>query len=159
MKQILACIVLIFLSQHSLVAQNARTIKVSELEAILNAKTDKIQVINFWATWCAPCVKEMPIFEKANNEITEAKVTLISLDLNLDPAPEKVYRFIERKKLASTVFLLDETDPNFWIDKIDKRWSGALPATLVLNTKTGKRQFVEHELAEGELESLIATVK
>ena len=75
MKQILACIVLIFLSQHSLVAQNARTIKVSELEAILNAKTDKIQVINFWATWCAPCVKEMPIFEKANNEITEAKVT------------------------------------------------------------------------------------
>jgi hypothetical protein len=101
----------------------------------------------------------MPILEKANNEITEAKVTLISLDLNLDPAPEKVYRFIERKKLASTVFLLDETDPNFWIDKIDKRWSGALPATLVLNTKTGKRQFVEHELAEGELESLIAMVK
>jgi thiol-disulfide isomerase/thioredoxin len=159
MKQILACIVLIFLYQHSLFAQNARTIKVSELEAILNAKTDKIQVINFWATWCAPCIKEMPIFEKANNEITEAKVTLISLDLNLDPAPEKVYRFIERKKLASTVFLLDEPDPNFWIDKIDKRWSGALPATLVLNTKTGKRQFVEHELAEGELESLIATVK
>ena len=159
MKQILASIILIFLCQNSLVAQNARTIKVSELEAILNAKTDKIQVINFWATWCAPCVKEMPIFEKANNEITEAKVTLISLDLNLDPAPEKVYRFIERKKLASTVFLLDETDPNFWIDKIDKRWSGALPATLVLNTKTGKRQFVEHQLAEGELESLIAMVK
>jgi thiol-disulfide isomerase/thioredoxin len=159
MKRILACIILILLGGYSLVAQNARIIKLSELEDILKAKTDKIQVINFWATWCAPCVKEMPIFEKANNEITEAKVTLISLDLNLDPAPEKVYRFIERKKLASTVFLLDETDPNFWIDKIDKRWSGALPATLVLNTKTGKRQFVEHELAEDELETLIATVK
>lgn len=159
MKRILACIILILLGGNSLVAQNARIIKLSELEDILKAKTDKIQVINFWATWCAPCVKEMPIFEKANKEITEAKVTLISLDLNLDPAPEKVYRFIERKKLASTVFLLDETDPNFWIDKIDKRWSGALPATLVLNTKTGKRQFVEHELAEGELETLISTVK
>lgn len=159
MKQILAYIVLIFLCQNSLVAQNARTIKVSELEAILNAKTDKIQVINFWATWCAPCVKEMPIFEKANNEITDIKVTLVSLDLDLDPDPEKVYNFLERKKLTSTVVLLDEKDSNTWIEKVDKSWSGAIPATLILNTKTGKRQFLEHELKQGELEKLIEKIK
>ena len=81
------------------------------------------------------------------------------MDYDLDPNHEKVYRFIARKKLQSKVVILIEKNPNDWIDKIDKNWSGALPATLVLNTKTGKRKFVEKELYEGDLEKLIEEVR
>jgi len=138
-------------------AQNkAEIIKLKQLQEHIQAPTDHIKVINFWATWCAPCVKEMPLFEELNATRTDVKVTLVSMDLDLDSNPEKVYRFIDRRKIKSQVFILDEQNPNAWIDKIDKTWSGALPATLIINGATGKRKFVERELHEGDLEKLIA---
>jgi thiol-disulfide isomerase/thioredoxin len=140
--------------------QKAQMVKVTTITKLVEEKSDRIQVINFWATWCAPCVKELPFFEKLNAERKEAvSVTLVSMDLELDPNPEKVYKFITQKNIRSNVLLLDETNPNEWIDKISSEWSGALPATLVVNTKTGKRQFVEGELAEGQLEKAIAVVE
>jgi thiol-disulfide isomerase/thioredoxin len=140
-------------------AQKANEIKLEDLQEILITPNKQIQVINFWATWCAPCVKEIPFFEKLNAENKEVAVTLVSMDYDLDPNPEKVNRFITRKKILSRVLILAETDPNSWIDKIDKDWGGALPATLIVNTKTGKRKLVQKELHEGELEKLINEVK
>ena len=140
--------------------QKAEIVKVDMIRKLLEEKSDRIQVINFWATWCAPCVKELPLFEKLNDERKEqVSVTLVSMDLELDPNPEKVYKFINRKNIRSNVLLLDQTNPNEWIDKISSEWSGALPATLVVNTKTGKRQFIEGELGEGQLEKVIAAIE
>lgn len=149
---------ILFLLCISANAQQADQIKLKDLQAIINTPSDKVQVINFWATWCAPCVKEVPFFEKLNQENKRVDVTLVSMDYDLDTNPEKVYRFIARKKLQSKVVILTEKNPNDWIDKIDKTWSGALPATLVLNTKTGKRKFIQKELHEGDLEKLIVEV-
>jgi thiol-disulfide isomerase/thioredoxin len=141
-------------------AQNAEIIKLGQLQKILIQKSENIQVINFWATWCGPCVKELPLFEKFNNAKPEnVKITLVSLDLDLDPNPEKVYKFIERKKILSEVLILNEKNPNDWIEKIEKQWTGALPATIVINQKTGKRKFVEKELHDGDLEKLILEVQ
>ena len=142
------------------VAQKAEIIKLDKLQKIIEAKSDKIQVINFWATWCAPCVKELPLFEKLNESgADKVKVTLVSMDLDLDPNPDKVYKFITRKKIQSEVLILDEKDPNSWINKIEKEWSGALPATIIINPKTGKRKFVGKELQEGDLERLITEIQ
>lgn len=140
-------------------AQQAEIIKLGALQDIIQKPSDKIQVINFWATWCAPCIKEMPLFEALTGQRKDVQVNLISMDLDLDPNPEKVHRFIARKKLQSKVYILDEPNPNSWIDKIEKDWSGAIPATLVINTTTGARKFVERELKEGELDEMIAAVK
>ena len=141
-------------------AQGPETVKLEKLQQLINQKTEKILVVNFWATWCSPCIKELPFFEKLSSEKKDGvEVYLVSMDLDLDPNPEKVYRFIDRKKLQSTVLLLDEKDPNSWIDKIDAAWSGALPATLLINQKTGQRKFVEKELHEGDLEKLIADLQ
>lgn len=136
-----------------------KIIKLAELQSILTTKTEQVQVINFWATWCGPCVKEMPLIEKIGQERDDVRVTLVSLDLDLDANPEKVYKFVDRKGIKSTVLILDERDPNSWIDKIDKDWSGSLPATIVINTNTGKRVFIGKELKEGELEKWIESVK
>jgi thiol-disulfide isomerase/thioredoxin len=136
----------------------AQTVKLDKLLEIIQEKSDHIKVINFWATWCAPCVKELPLFEKLGQERSDVVVMLVSMDLDLDPNPDKVYKFMARKKLQSQVLLLDEKDPNAWIEKIEKTWSGAIPATIIVNGKTGQRIFVEKELHEGDLEKLIAQV-
>ncbi len=136
--------------------QSAEIIKLADLQKLMEQKGQKILIINFWATWCAPCVKELSFFEKITAEARpDVQVTLVSLDLDLDPNPEKVYKFISRKNLQSKVVLLDETDPNSWISKIEKKWSGALPATILINHETGKRKFIEKALREGDLEQYL----
>jgi thiol-disulfide isomerase/thioredoxin len=153
-------LVLVVISISLANGQKAEIIKLDRLQKMITQKSDNIQVVNFWATWCAPCVKELPLFEKFNNAKPEnVKITLVSMDLDLDPNPDKVYKFIDRKKIMSEVLILDEKNPNDWIDKIEKQWTGALPATMVINQKTGKRKFVEKELHEGDLENLILEVQ
>lgn len=137
---------------------NARTVRLEALLELID-KPGSIRVINFWATWCAPCIKELPLFEQLNNESDDVEVYLVSMDLDLDPDPLKVYRFMERRKILSTVLLLDEKDPNSWIDQIDSSWSGALPATLVVNPTTGRRIFVEKQLHNGDIQEIIAELK
>jgi thiol-disulfide isomerase/thioredoxin len=139
-------------------AQQVPLLRLAELQKLMDAPSDQVKVINFWATWCAPCIKELPLFEKIHQERKDVKVTLVSMDIDLDPNPEKVNKFVSRKKLQSQVVILNERNPNDWIDKIEKEWSGALPATIVINTKTGKRKFVEKEMHDGDLEKLIEEV-
>lgn len=139
--------------------EQAKIVKLPELQELITSKGDNIKVINFWATWCAPCVKEMPLFEKLGKERKDVKVILVSMDLDLDPDPAKVHKFVARKKLQSQVLILDERDPNSYIEQIEKTWSGALPATIIVNSKTGQRKFVERELHEGDLEKLIAEIQ
>ncbi len=160
-------ILIIFLVAASLTAclpvgtvfAQAKIVKLAELQKLINDPGDQVKVINFWATWCAPCVKEIPLFERLGQQRKDVSVTLVSMDMDLDPNPDKVNKFITRRKLTSSVLILDETDPNTYIDLIEKEWSGALPATIVINAKTGKRVFVERELHEGELEKLIEEVR
>jgi thiol-disulfide isomerase/thioredoxin len=150
-------VVSFLLISRSTDAQKATVIKFDRLQKILDIKAGQVQVINFWATWCAPCVKELPLLEKLNAENDlNAKITLINLDYA--DKVEKVNEFIDRNKIQSEVLLLDEVDYNSWIDKVDKGWSGAIPATLIFDPQTGKRRFVEKELKPGELEDLIASL-
>lgn len=138
-------------------AQQVEVVKFDRLQNIIDSKADKIQVINFWATWCAPCVKELPLFEKLNAEKKDVKVTLINLDFA--DKEKRVESFLSKKKMTTEVLLLDEIDYNTWIDKVDQSWGGAIPATLVINPQNGKRKFVERELQEGELQKLLAEVE
>lgn len=139
-------------------AQTVSVIKFDAFQRILESTSNQVQVINFWATWCAPCVKELPLFEKLNAENRPGiKVMLISLDFA--DKVEKVNLFLSRKHIKSEVLLLDEIDYNSWIDKVEKNWSGAIPATLIINPVTGKRKFVEKELQDGDLEKMILEVQ
>lgn len=154
------CFLIVFLTGFSLLtkAQKIEVVKFGRLQQVMESKNENIQVINFWATWCAPCVKELPYFEALHNKgDKEIKVTLVSLDFadKLD----RVNSFVSRKGMKAEVILLDEVDYNSWIDRVDKSWSGAIPATLIINTKTGKRKFIEGELEEGDLEKLIVELK
>jgi thiol-disulfide isomerase/thioredoxin len=140
--------------------QQAKTIRLKDLQKVISEKSDKIQIINFWATWCGPCVKELPFFEKITAERDpRIQIMLVSMDLDLDPNPEKVYKFISRKNIQSRVVLLNEPEPETWIDKVEKEWSGSLPATLLINQRTGNRKFVGRALQEGQLEMLLKEIE
>ena len=150
-------IVFVFFCGWQVSAQHVEVVKFDRLQNIIEAKAEKIQVINFWATWCAPCVKELPLFEKLNADEKDVKVTLINLDFA--DKEKKVESFLSKKKMKTEVLLLDEIDYNTWIDKVDQSWGGAIPATLIINPKNGKRKFIERELQEGELQRLLAEVE
>jgi len=73
-------------------------VKLPDLQKVMNDPSDQVKVINFWATWCAPCIKELPMFESVNRDRKDVAVTLVSMDMDLDPNPEKVNKFVARKK-------------------------------------------------------------
>lgn len=147
-------LLLLFICSNSY-CQEIPIIKFADLEKLIDNKDQNIRVINFWATWCAPCVSELPLFEAIPSD--QADVVLINLDFA--DKIDRVKSFVVRKKLTKEVLLLDEIDYNSWIDKVDKTWSGAIPATLFVNSKTGERKFVAKELTEGELQTILSELK
>lgn len=133
-------------------AQQVALIKLPELQKRLSRNTDTTYVINFWATWCAPCVKELPYFEQVNTTYAKqkVKVLLVSMDY-ASQLDKKVKPFVLKRGLKSEVVLLNETDPNTWMDKVDGKWSGALPFTLIINNRKQKRMAYEQEFTQPEL--------
>lgn len=124
----------------------------SGLEQFLTRNDEKTYVVNFWATWCAPCVKEMPYFEKLNAEYKSKGVEVILVSLDFPKQFEtKLKPFIKNKNLQSKVVVLDDPDANSWIPKISEDWSGSIPATLIYNKD--KRQFYEQSFNFDELET------
>lgn len=118
---------------------------------------NKILVYNFWATWCAPCIREIPHLESINNSYGNVDVILISID-DVDLLNKKVIPFVKKMGIKSNVVLLDETDYNEIISRVDRDWSGAIPASLIVDCRSGTRLFYEKEFKEGELERIISEI-
>lgn len=133
-----------------------KIISFEEFEALTSADSEKLRIYNFWATWCAPCIREMPHFEQASKDNPELELVFISMDDGR--RPERVTSFMERKDIQSPVYLLNDVDFNSWIDKVDKSWTGAIPATLFI-LPDGKRRFHEGEMEASELQNLIDQLK
>jgi len=126
------------------------------METILNPDNDTTYIFNYWATWCKPCVKELPFFEKLSVNYSDKKVKVIFMSLDFKRQFEStLLPFLQKHNISSDVYLIDEMDYNSWIDKVDPSWSGAIPATLILNSKSGIRQFYEKEFVYEELENLV----
>lgn len=127
------------------------------LEHYLNKQNDTTYVINFWATWCAPCVKELPYFEQLNKKYKGEKVKVILVSLDFPKSYEKrLLPFVKKKGLKSDVILLDDPDSNSWIGKVDKNWSGAIPATIIYNKKA--RRLYEQPFTFEELEAQLLNI-
>lgn len=156
-KQLLLLMLAIFLG-FPLFSQKVEVLKYDDLKEIINDSSADIQIINFWATWCKPCIKEIPYFEGVNSSYKNrnVKVVLVSLDF-VEDLESKVVPFVRKRNLKAEIKLLDETDFDAIINDVNSSWSGAIPATLVINNKTGETEFYEKEFKEGELEEIIET--
>ena len=121
---------------------------------LLQRNNDTTYVINFWATYCAPCIKEMPVFRKIDNQFSDRplEVILTSLDFG-NNARERVRAFMNRHNIQSKVVILDDPDGNSWINKVSPKWSGALPGTLIYNKS--EREFYEKTFTYHELKDIV----
>ena len=140
--------------------QKAKVIKLPELESIMARNEDTTYIINFMATWCKPCMEELPGFEKFSKEnaTSNIKVIYISLDA-VEDLDKKLNKMIERKRIKNSVYLLDETDYDSWIRKIEKSWQGSIPVTFIINHSRKIRKFIPSSITYNELASTIKNIK
>jgi thiol-disulfide isomerase/thioredoxin len=144
------------LGASQLSAQEVPLVKFTELQARINSQTDKVLIINFWATWCKPCILEMPAFEAVYSRYKDQGLGLLYVS-NDWPAhlEDAVKPFLQKKQLKGSVVLIDEADGNSWIPKVDTTWSGAIPATLMVGPGGKKLYFHEGILTETQLEAFV----
>ena len=103
-----------------------------EFEPVLHQKNDTTYIINFWATWCGPCVKELPYFEELQAKYADEKVKVVLVSLDFEKKLEtKLVPFLNDRRIASEVVVLLDGKASKWIDRVDPSWSGAIPVTLV----------------------------
>ncbi|MBL8203190.1 MAG: redoxin domain-containing protein [Blastocatellia bacterium] len=110
----------------------------------------KVLLINFWATWCAPCVAEFPEFVMIDKTYRAKGVRMVSISTDDKSDLEgAVIPFLKKQKAEFESFLSDSDDPQELIDVVDKNWSGALPATFVFD-KQGKLVFTKYGIIDRE---------
>ena len=145
-------LLLLFITVTSLKAQPIPSWKVTGLNNYI-AASDSILVINFWATFCKPCNEEIPYFETIVNKYKKQKVRLLLVSLDMkNQYPNKLKAFAKKNKYSSQIVWLNETNADYFCPAVDSSWSGGIPATLIINPKTGYRKFFEDELKPEELE-------
>jgi thiol-disulfide isomerase/thioredoxin len=142
----------LIVEKSGLWAQQVTVVKWPEVQKILTQKSDTTYIVNFWATWCKPCIAELPSFEQVQQNFKgqNVQVLLISMDFAKE-LNTRVIPFINQRKIKSKVWLLNEPDANSWIDKVNPEWSGAIPATVIVNNYKNKKVFFEQKLEYSRL--------
>ncbi len=137
-------------------SSNAQTIpswKITDVVKYCNEKTDSVYVINFWATWCRPCVEELPYLQSITKKYADKKVELLLVSLDLASFyPEKIEAFVKKQNINANIVWLNETNADYFCNMIDKKWSGSIPATVIVNPSKGYKKFYELQFDEEEFE-------
>jgi len=150
--QIVALFLLLSLSTFA--QKEIKVVTFNQFKDYLNKNDGNVYVINFWATWCKPCVDEMPYFEKLylNYKDSNVHIVMVSLDLVGD-LEKKVKPFVQKNNLKPEVILLNDTKYNTWINQVHKKWTGAIPFTLVY--KGNSLSYFEGSLTYKKLEEMV----
>jgi thiol-disulfide isomerase/thioredoxin len=150
-------LILFLLTLSFAVNAQVKLVSLNELDKRLAKGKDTTYVLNFWATWCGPCVGELPQFENLKKEYFKkpVKVILVSMDFK-SKLKSNVIPFVKKQKLKSEVYVINEPNMQAFIDNVDKKWSGALPATLIVINN--RRTFFEKEFTGTELEDLVKNI-
>ena len=139
------------------VVANSQTIakwKMDDVVKSFSANNDTVYVISFWATFCKPCNEEIPDFIRLTDKYKKQKVKLLLVRLDLPSyVPVRLPDFIKKHKYKTNHVWLNETDADRFCPMIDAKWSGAIPATIIVNNKTGYRKFFEDQISAKDFEA------
>jgi len=154
----LLIVFIFFFSCKNTSSQSIAKWKITDLEEYI-AKSDTPVVVSFWATYCVPCIKEIPYFQEVVKKYKNkgVKLLLVSLDFR-ESFPDRISTFAGKKKFTSPIVWLDETNADYFCPKIDSKWSGVMPATLFINNKKGQRSFFEEEMPKEKFESEVKKI-
>ena len=129
-----------------------KKIKITDLERTI-AQSDHPLIVNFWATFCVPCNKEIPYFQSTVAHYQEQGVELILVSLDLpDYYPARIATFAQGRGFTATMLWLDETDADYFCPRVDPRWTGGIPCSLFINNKTHYHRFFDRQLTEPQVD-------
>ena len=143
--------VVILLFSLSTNAQEIKLIQLDELTALINTPSKQLKVFNFWASWCGPCIQELPYF----NALDKKNIAVYFISLDHPDDLEKAKKLISIKALTSTAYLLNESNTDKYMRAINDNWSGAIPATIFVDTR-GNRHFFEQAFDESTLQKTVS---
>lgn len=136
-------------------SQEVKSVKVTDLEKTIKESKGPL-IVNFWATFCVPCLQEMPYFQEMANDYKSKNVSLVFVSLDMKEAyPTKVNETAKTLKLVYPVVWLNETNADYFCPKIDTSWTGGMPSSLFVNNATGYHKFFEEQLSKERLEKEI----
>jgi thiol-disulfide isomerase/thioredoxin len=102
------------------------------IKALLKNDTDKVRLINVWATWCGPCVTEMPEFVDINRMYRRRDFEFITLSADKPDKKDKAQELLRKMQASGKNFIYHSDDKYKLIEAIDPKWEGALPYTLLI---------------------------
>ena len=138
-------------------SQRVKCIKSDQCNERSGKGCDTTFIINFVATLCSPCIKELPDFEKFGTAFKSEKLKVLLVSVNFkSELNSSVIKYVKKENIKGEVFLLDDKDQQEYIDSIDTSWSGSIPATLFF--KNGKRLFVEKDLTFDDLQKMLKSL-
>lgn len=149
MKKAALFLFLLVLGRQYVSGQTVKKVSIGQLEQYIADSKIPI-VINFWATFCKPCIEEMPYFIANADRRPDVELVFVSLDLP-DFFPSKVTDFIKKRNFTrATHFWLNETNADTFCPRIDSSWEGAMPVTLFVS-KTKERKFIGRPMTEAQV--------
>ena len=157
MKKLIKIFILVFFLPALASAQTIEKWKIEQLERYIQA-SDKPLIVNFWATFCKPCIEEIPYFQSLVKKYDSAGIKLLLVSLDLKEAYSKINSFAATHKFTAPIVYLNETNADIFCPKIDEKWSGAIPASLFVNNQKGYRKFFEEQIPEAQLEEEIKAI-
>jgi thiol-disulfide isomerase/thioredoxin len=126
------------------------SIDVQGLDAVRQESKGRVLVMNFWATWCKPCVEEFPDLVKLHRTFRDKglNVVFVSIDDDDSSTKQKVVTFLRKMNVASTSYIKKDDDDEAFINEVNSKWNGAVPATFFYNRngemvmmKTGENDY------------------
>ena len=139
-------------------SQQVKSVKITELEKTIK-ESKRPLIVNFWATFCVPCLQEIPYFQEMTDQYKSKNVSLIFVSLDMKEAyPVKVNDMVKKLKLSYPVVWLNETNADYFCPRIDTSWTGGMPSSLFVNNATGYHKFFEEPLSKEKLEQEIGVM-
>ena len=147
-------LVIIWLLSSYTLKHQPRVLPFNDFEPHLHLMNDSTYLVNFWASWCTPCVEELPALERIGEEYRHQKVKVLLVSLDFPNHIEtRLIPFLEKNRIKSEVLVLNDPDANKWIDSVDPSWTGSIPATLIY--QGDDRTFHEGAYSYEELKQIV----
>ncbi len=139
-------------NRDSLPAPVVQKVKITDLEHLI-ANSNHPLIVNFWATFCVPCVKEIPYFQTTISRYAAQQVELVLVSVDLpDYFPARIASFARGRSFTSRILWLDETNADYFCPRVDPKWTGGIPSSLFVDNKTHYRRFFDRQLTEPQVE-------